>query len=108
MKKIVLCAVPVVLAACSSPVQQSTVPMDSQAVQEYNQRIASSASNKANAQNRTQKEGEWQLNQSDNKPKVVHVHTRPRVYPSVHYGYGWGSGGRRGHYSGVGLGMGAW
>ncbi|OOH90570.1 hypothetical protein BMT54_04645 [Pasteurellaceae bacterium 15-036681] len=106
MKKVVLCAVPVALAACSSSVQQSTAPMDMQAVQEYQQRVASSVSNKANAQQKAQKEGEWQLNQSDNKPKVVQVYSRPRVYPSVHYGYGWGRYGR--HHSGIGVGLGGW
>lgn len=93
MKKMILCTMSVLLAACSSPVQQSSVPMDMAAVQEYQQRVASGKTN-------TQAE-HWELDQSDKRPKVVVVERRPRMYPSIHYGYGWG---RR--YTGIGLGMG--
>lgn len=97
MKKMILCAMGVLLAACSNPVQQSSVPMDMAAVQEYQQRVASGKTN-------TQAE-HWELDQSDKRPKVVVVERRPRMYPSVHYGYGnkhprlySGIGVRLGHY----------
>lgn len=97
MKKFVLTAMVLGITACSTPVQQSTVPMDMQAVQEYQQRVSNSS---ANRQASTAKNEHWELNQSDNKPKVVVVQ-QPRVYPSIHYGYGWGRHHR--HHSRVGL-----
>lgn len=94
MRKMILCAVSVLLAACSNPVQQSSVPPDMAAVKEYQQRVAS-------GKNNTQTE-HWELNQSDKRPKVVVIERRPRMYPSAHYGYGWGR-----HHTGIGLGMGS-
>lgn len=40
MKKLILIALPTLLAACSTPVQQSSVPMDMQAVADYQHRVA--------------------------------------------------------------------
>ncbi|HDL3364620.1 TPA: hypothetical protein PW400_002320, partial [Mannheimia haemolytica] len=39
MKKLILLGLSVALTACSTPQQQSTVPMDMQAVQDYHQRV---------------------------------------------------------------------
>lgn len=96
MKKLVLIAMALGIVACSNPVQQSSVPMDMQAVQEYQQRVSNARTNQQAIQNE-----HWDLNQSDRRVKVVVEH--PRVYPSVHYGYyGWGKHHR--HYSGVRVG----
>ena len=94
MKKVILCAISGVLVACSSPTQQSSVPLDMQTVQDYQQRVMSA---------KTNTKGEhWELDKSDKRPKVVVLERRkPRIYPSMHYGYGWGR-----HYSGVGLNVG--
>ena len=106
MKKIILCVMPLVLTACSAPTQHSTVPLDVQAVEQYKQEVVQQTTNirPAKAQ-----DSEWELNQSDKRPKVKVIQVQhPRVYPSMHYGYGWGNGGYRGHYSGIGLGMDGW
>lgn len=86
------------ITACSSPVQQSTVPMDMQTVQEYQQRVATAQSNQQAAQAQHQ---HWDLNKSDKKAKVIAVQSHPRISPSGHYGYGWGRHHR--HHSGVGV-----
>lgn len=101
MKKLAVVIGGFVLSACSSPVQQSSVPMDMKTVQEYQARIATAQSNKVAAQ--TQNEP-WELNQSDHRPKVVVVQTHPRVYPSFYYG--WGRHHR--HHSGVGVRLGGY
>lgn len=101
MKKLVLSMMAMALAACSAPVQQSSVPMDMQTVQEYQQRVANAQNNIRSAEKQSDF---WVLNQSDNKPKIVVVH-QPSVYPSAYYGYGnkhprlySGIGVRLGHY----------
>lgn len=96
MKKGLLMILPVVLTACSSPVQQSSVPMDMKTVEEYQKRVASG---QTVAAKQTDK---WELDKSDKQEKVVVIERRaPRAYPSLHYGYGWGR-----HHTGIGLGMG--
>lgn len=96
MKKWILPALPVLLAACSTPVQQSSVPMDMKTVEEYQQRVASGQTVEAKQTDK------WELDKSDKQEKVVVIERRaPRVYPSLHYGYGWGR-----HHTGIGLGMG--
>lgn len=102
MKKLILTAMILGITACSNPVQQSTVPMDMQTVQEYQQRVANAKVNRAEAK---QPETYWELDRSDKKPKVVVVQ-QPRVYPSMHYGYGWGRYHR--HHSGVGVRLGGY
>lgn len=98
MKKFVLCFAPFVLAACSAPEQQSSVPMDMQAVQDYQYRVSTGKTiDKNNPSNNEP------LNQSDSRPKTIYVPTAPRIYPSV--GYGWS---RHGSGIGVGLGSGYW
>lgn len=96
-KSILLCSV--VLAACSSPEQQSSVPMDMKTVQEYQQRVAS-----GNTVNPRAKQDEQELNHSDRVKKVeVHHHYhQPRIRPSIGYYHGFGGYNR----SGIGLGLG--
>lgn len=97
MKKWLLCGAASLLAACSTPIQQSSVPMDMRAVEDYQQQIQNAQSGKAAA------DKVWELNQSDKRPKVtkVVVHSRPYLAPTVYYGWG-----RHGYYSGVGLRLG--
>lgn len=78
MKKIVLFAASLSLAACHTPAPQSNVPLDMQTVQEYQQRIATPRSN-------PQAE-HWDLTPKAPAPKVVIVkpHHPPRF--SAHYG----------------------
>lgn len=95
MKKYLLTLIPFVLAACSTPQQQSTVPMDMQTVQDYQQRVAS-----GNTADKYTKPNEATLNQSDRETKVI---VRPVVRPSVGIGYGWG----RYHHSGIGVNLGS-
>ena len=40
MKSLILVTLTLTLAACSAPVQQSSVPMDMKTVEEYRQRVA--------------------------------------------------------------------
>ncbi|AUI65255.1 MULTISPECIES: hypothetical protein [Glaesserella] len=100
MKKLILCMMPLVITACSTPTQQSTVPMDMKAVQEYQQRVATGKTVTANSS----ESEEWELNQSDREPKVkvYRSYPYPRVYPTIGYHHGWG----RGHHSGIGVGLG--
>ncbi|WGE32342.1 hypothetical protein NYR60_01620 [Actinobacillus genomosp. 2] len=105
MKKLVLLILPLLVTACSTPVQQSTVPMDMQAVAEYQQRVASgnTVSEKQKQRVAQQIEPDEPLNQSDKRrsnTKVIHHY--PRVYPSV--GYHWG---HRHRHSGIGVGLGS-
>lgn len=97
MRKIVLAMSTImVLASCSAPEQQSSVPMDLKAVEAYQQKVASAGHTVENQSVQPQ----WELNQSDKRPKAQII----RVYsqPSVYYGYGWGHR----HYSGVGMRLG--
>ncbi|WGE42588.1 hypothetical protein NYR75_01625 [Actinobacillus equuli subsp. haemolyticus] len=92
MKKVMLLALPFVAAACSAPEQQSTVPMDMQAVAEYQQRVASgnTVSEKQKQRVAQQIELDEPLNQSDKRPKVVRQVVRePVIYPSIGIGYGY-------------------
>ncbi|WGE69673.1 hypothetical protein NYR78_01685 [Actinobacillus equuli subsp. haemolyticus] len=92
MKKVMLLALPFVAAACSAPEQQSTVPMDMQAVAEYQQRVASgnTVSEKQKQRVAQQIESDEPLNQSDKRPKVVRQVVRePVIYPSIGIGYGY-------------------
>ena len=92
MNKLVLLALPLAITACSTPVQQSTVPMDMQAVAEYQQRVASgnTVSEKQKQRVAQQVESDEPLNQSDKRPKVVRQVVRePVVYPSIGVGYGY-------------------
>lgn len=101
MKKIVLGAIALALAACSTPVQQSSVPMDMKAVEEYQQKIAS-----GNTVSSTAKEDPWELNHSDRreKVKVYHHYERvPVIVPHIGYQRVWGSS-RSGGSIGIGLG----
>lgn len=95
MKKLLLTLAPFALVACSAPEQQSSVPMDMQAVQDYQYRVSTGKTIDKN--NPATNEA---LNQSDNRPKVVAVPVAPRIYPSV--GYGWSR-----HRSGIGVGLGS-
>ena len=97
MKKLMLCMIPLAITACSTPVQQSSVPMDMKAVQEYQQRVATG--NTVTSSNQSE---DWELNQSDREPKVKVYRAYPRVYPTIGYHHGWG----RGHYRGLGVGLG--
>lgn len=89
MKKLLLCLAPLGVAACSTPVQQSTVPMDMKTVYEYQQRVAS-----GNTVDRNAKPDNEPLNQSDKHPRARYapVVQQPVIYPSVGIGYyrGWG------------------
>ena len=94
MKKIIVVTMSVALVACSTPVQQSTVPMDTQAVHDYQQRIISKQTvDKNNKQN------DEPLNQSDRRSKsTVVTPVRPVIYPTIGVGYHHGWGGYRYRY----------
>lgn len=80
MKKIILAALPLVLAACTStPTQQSSVPMDMKAVQEYQAKVASGKTVNPNA-----KQDDRDLNHSDRTQTIKIYNYGPRYYP-----YGW-------------------
>lgn len=92
MKKLMLLALSLVTVACSAPEQQSTVPMDMQAVAEYQQRVTSgnTVSEKQKQRVAQQIEPDEPLNQSDKRPKVVRQVVRePVIYPSIDVGYGY-------------------
>lgn len=85
MKKLIWVALSMLLGACSTPTQQSSVPLDMKTVHEYQQRVASGKT-VVNAE-------PWELNQSDKRSKVVvltqtyHQHHslfRARVLPIRH------------------------
>lgn len=99
MKKWLLLGRTALLVACSTPMQQSSVPLDTKAVADYQQRIHNAEAGKATA------DKVWELNQSDKRPKVVKVVVRPYPYASPSVYYGWGRSGY-GHYSGVGIRLG--
>lgn len=80
MKKYLFALFPAMLTACTPPSQQSSVPLDLQTVQAYQQRIASAATN-------TQAE-HWELHKNETTPKTVIIHHRPhRPHPTFHYGH---------------------
>lgn len=86
MKKLILLAIPFVLSACATPEQQSTVPMDMKAVQDYQHRVAT-----GNTVDKKHPEAQEALNQSDRRAKsTVHYGAAPVIYPVIHYGYGYG------------------
>ncbi|QNS15003.1 hypothetical protein [Mannheimia bovis] len=86
MKKIMLLVSSIVITACSTPTQQSTVPMDMQAVHDYQQRILTKQTVDKNAQPNNEA-----LNQSDRCSKSTIYPIRPVIYPSIGAGYhhGW-------------------
>lgn len=88
MKKLILIALPTLLAACSTPVQQSSVPMDMQAVADYQHRVATKQTVNPN-----EKPNDEPLNQSDKRAKsTVTQSVRPVIYPSIGVGYHHGFG----------------
>lgn len=88
MKKLILIALPTLLAACSTPVQQSSVPMDMQAVADYQHLVATKQTVNPN-----EKPNDEPLNQSDKRAKsTVTQSVRPVIYPSIGVGYHHGFG----------------
>ncbi|EXI63017.1 hypothetical protein A6B39_02460 [Mannheimia granulomatis] len=86
MKKLILITLPAMLTACSTPVQQSSVPMDMQAVADYQQRIISKQTVNPN-----EKPNDEPLNQSDKRAKSTATQiVRPVIYPSIGYHHGFG------------------
>lgn len=79
MKRILLAVLPFAFAACSTPTQQSTVPMDMKAVQEYQAKVASGKTVNPNA-----KQDDQDLNHSDRTQTIKIYNYGPRYYP-----YGW-------------------
>ncbi|WP_249037281.1 hypothetical protein [Vespertiliibacter pulmonis] len=75
---------PLILTACAEQAQQSTVPMDMKAVQEYNRKVAT-----GNTVSPTAKQDEQELNHSDRTTKIKVYRYYPSVYPSLYY-YGLG------------------
>lgn len=73
MKKLIWVTLSALLTACSTPIQQSTLPLDMKTVQEYQQRVASGKTATSTEL--------WELNQSDKRAKVVVVE-RAHRYPS--------------------------
>lgn len=88
MKKIIIVgALSAFLMACSSkPVQQSNIPLDMQAVQDYQQRVATGNT----VDRKAVKEDNQELNQSDKYPKRVYQQVQPVIYPSIGVGMGYG------------------
>ena len=74
MKKLMLCSSIALLAACSTPPQQSSVPMDMQAVAAYQHRVATGKTIDKN--NPTNNEA---LNQSDRRSKEVRIQSVPAM-----------------------------
>lgn len=88
MKKIILSMMVIGLSACSTPKQQSTVPMDMQTVYEYHHRV-----NTKQTVNPNETPKDEPLNQSDRRGKSTRVTTvHPVIYPSVRIGYHHGRG----------------
>lgn len=90
MKKYLLISVVLGLAACAKPpMQPSAIPLDNQAVVDYQQRVANG---KAVKKVKLAEEAPQPLNQSDRTPKVKTITTQPVIYPSIGIGYhrGWG------------------
>lgn len=82
MKKLMLAIFPILLTACTTPHQHSTVPLDMQAVYDYQKQIT-------NAQSNTQAKSPnnyWELNQSDKRhTKVVVVREPHHIRPTFHH-----------------------
>ncbi|MCK3654490.1 hypothetical protein A4G19_01500 [Pasteurellaceae bacterium Macca] len=97
MKKLFL-LLPFTLIGCSTPPQQSTVPLDMKAVEAYQQRVMS-----GNTVNPQDKHIEEELNASDKRTKVIIQRSYPRIYPSIYYGSGYYGSGYR-----YGVGLGYW
>lgn len=75
------------ITACSTPTQKSSVPMDMQAVSDYQQRVMTKQTVNSNDKN------DEPLNQSDRRSKsTTSPVVRPVIYPSIGVGYhhGWG------------------
>ncbi|WP_150539535.1 hypothetical protein [Actinobacillus vicugnae] len=92
MKRLTFIALSLVVAACATPPQQSSVPLDMKTVAEYQQRVASGNTVSAKQKQRVaqQVEADEPLNQSDKRPKVVRQVVRePVIYPSIGIGYGY-------------------
>ncbi len=87
MKLLVLGMAAVALGACSTPPQQSTVPMDMQAVYEYQSRIATTKTGRKTAQ-----PNDEPMNQSDRYGKERYTRSFPAIHPHIGVGYhhGWG------------------
>ncbi|QIW16597.1 hypothetical protein A4G20_09765 [Pasteurellaceae bacterium RH1A] len=100
MKKLLLILAPaLLLTACATPTQTSSVPMDMKAVEDYNRRVATG---NTVTERPAYKQENWELNQSDRQPKqqarpVYH----PRIYPSIGVHRGWGR-------TGLGVGLGGY
>lgn len=90
----------VVLTACSTPPQQSSVPMDMQTVEAYRHRVSKGSASEVKAPKALPDEP---LNQSDMRKK--RQANQPRLQPVIrpHIGYHLGRG-HHGHYSGIGIG----
>lgn len=101
MRKIILALLPCILSACSTPQQQSSVPMDMKAVEEYQQKIAS-----GKTVGPATHFDDSDLNHSDRKPKVQVYHHYERVpvlVPHIGYERAWGNL-RSGGSIGIGFG----
>lgn len=87
---LILVVASVVLAACSAPQHQPNAPLDTRAVQEYNNRVYSGNTVPVSQRVKTPKQVETPVNQSDKQPRRSSV---TRINPSigVGVGYGWGS-----------------
>lgn len=82
MKKYLLFTLPFALTACSLPQQQSTVPMDMKAVQDYQYRVST-----GNTVDKNHPQPKEELNQSDKRSKnVTYYPAVPAIYPSVGFG----------------------
>lgn len=87
MKKFLFLILATAITACSTPTQKSSVPMDMQAVSDYQQRVMTKQTVNSNDKN------DEPLNQSDRRSKsTTSPVVRPVIYPSIGVGYhhGWG------------------
>ncbi|QIM65635.1 hypothetical protein [Frederiksenia canicola] len=101
MNKIIVTLFVCGLCACSTPPQQSSVPMDMKAVEEYQQKIAS-----GKTVGPATHFDDSDLNHSDRKPKVQVYHHYERVpvlVPHIGYERAWGNP-RSGGSIGIGFG----
>lgn len=87
MKKYLCVSISLILTACvAEQPQQSSVPMDMKAVQEYQQKIAT-----GNTVSSTVKQDEQELNYSDRITKARVYRYYSMSYPNVYY-YRYGLG----------------
>lgn len=88
MKKYFLFSLILGLNACSTPTQQSSVPMDMQTVAEYQHRISTKQTVDSN-----NPPNDEPLNQSDRRAKstqsTILRPIRPVIYPTIGYHHGW-------------------